>query len=145
LTWFFRGPLTWWARLNVFDGQVSDKVSHKVAKLIQQDNEQRDRLTSGIYLGDDPKGGARRIDDAFKMVKKAENVEKKIKAAVRAKTLPKKRLRFLVDEALEKNVITKEEFEVLSMAVTMRLDAVQVDDFSQEEYLARNGAVGAKP
>ena len=144
LTWFFRGPLAWWARMNTFDSQISDKISHKVAKLIQQDTEQRDRLTEGIYLHPHPEDGARRIDNAFKMVKKAEDVERKIKKAIRAKTLPKKRIRFLVDEALEKNVITKDEYEALSQAVEMRLDAIQVDDFSQAEYLARKGSPGAK-
>ena len=79
------------------------------------------------------------------MVKKAEAIERKIKKAVKAKKLPKKRVRFLVDEALTQGIITKEESDTLSKAVEMRLDAIQVDDFSQEEYLARNGAVGAKP
>jgi acyl-CoA dehydrogenase len=47
----------------------------------------------------------------------------------------------LIDLALEKNVITKEEFEILSKAQEMRNDAIQVDSFTQEQYLARNGEV----
>lgn len=139
LTWFFKGPITWWTRFNALDGQTSDKVSHQVAKLIQQDTEQRERLTDGIYLSDNPEDPLTRLDQTFKMVKKAEDIGRKVKKAVRAKTLPKKRVSALIDMALEKNVITKEEHEVLKKAEEMRNDAIQVDAFSQEDYLARKG------
>ncbi|MCJ8276463.1 MAG: DUF1974 domain-containing protein, partial [Bdellovibrionales bacterium] len=139
LTWFMKGPVFWWTRFNAVGSGVDDKNSHKVAKLIQEDTEQRDRLTEGVYIGESINDPAFRLDQAFKMVKKAEGIEKKIKKAVRAKTLPKKRVNQLIDEALEKNVITKEEYETLSKATEMRNDAIQVDDFSQEQYLGRKG------
>lgn len=139
LTWFFRGPVNWWARFNSLDGQVSDKLSHKVADLIQQDSEQRERLTQGIYLPSDPNDPLARLDQAFKMVKKAEDIERKIRRAVRAKTLPKKRVSELLDLAVEKSVITKEEFAIIKKAEEMRNDAIQVDSFTQERYLARKG------
>ena len=144
LSWFFAGPLAWWGRINRLDKQVSDKTSHKVAQLIQEDSEQRDRLTAGIFLHSDPNDPARKIDDAFKMVKKAQGVERKIKKAIRSKQLPKKRVRFLMDDALKANIISQEEYDSLHKAVELRLDAIQVDDFSQKEYIERKGAVGAK-
>ena len=45
LSWFFRGPVNWWMRLNSLDTPLSDSLSHKLAHLIQQDGEQRDRLS----------------------------------------------------------------------------------------------------
>lgn len=139
LSWLFNGPFAWWTRFNSLDGEVSDKLSHELAHLIQQDTEQRDRLTQGIYLSDDPEEPLTRLDNAFKMVKKAETIERKIRKAVKDKTLPKKRASFLLDEALQKNVITQEEFDTIKKAEEMRNDAIQVDSFTQEEYLNRKG------
>jgi acyl-CoA dehydrogenase len=139
LTWFFKGPITWWTRLNALDGEVSDKVSHQVAQLIQQDSEQRDRLTDGIYMPTDPSEALAKLDQTFKMVKKAEGIERKIRKAVKAKTLPKGRVPQLLDQALEKQVITQEEFNTIKKAEEMRNDAIQVDSFTQERYLARKG------
>ncbi len=141
LSWFFRGPVSWWTRFNSLDGETSDYLSHQVSKLIQQDTEQRDRLTQGIFISKDPKDALTRIDNTFKMVKQAESIEKKIRNAVKAKTLPKKRVAQLIDLALEKSVITKEEFETLKKAQEMRDDSIQVDSFTQEQYLARKGEV----
>ncbi len=139
LSWFFNGPVAWWTRFNSLDGETSDKVSHQVAQLIQEDTEQRERLTEGIYLSDDPTDPLARLDQTFKMVKKAEAIERKIKKAIRAKTLPKKRIPHVLDEALAKSVITQDEFATLKKAEEMRYDSIQVDSFTQDEYINRKG------
>ena len=136
LSWFLRGPVNWWMRLNSLDSPLSDSLSHKLAHLIQQDSEQRDRLTKGIYISDDPCDGLNRLDQTFKVVKKAEAVERKIRKARRSRILPKKRVMHIMDMALEKSVITKEEYELIKKAEEMRNDAIQVDSFTQEDYLA---------
>ena len=138
-SWFLRGPVNWWMGLNSLDTPPSDSLSHKLSHLIQQDGDQRDRLTKGMYISDDPEDGLNRMDQAFKMVKKAEAIEKKIRKAKRAKILPKKPVAHTMDLALEKSVITKEEYELIKKAEEMRNDAIQVDSFSQEDYLARKG------
>ena len=138
-SWFFRGPVTWWTRMNALIGPVPDSLSHKLAHLIQQDTEQRDRLTKGIYLPDDPNDAVARLDQTFKMVKKAETVERKIRKAIRSKVLPKKRVFKVMDLALEKGLITKQEYDVLEKAEKMRNDSIQVDSFTQERYMARKG------
>ncbi len=137
LSWFFRGPVNWWMRLNSLDTPLSDSLSHKLAHLIQQDGEQRDRLTKGIYISEDPQDGLNRMDQAFKMVKKAEAIERKIRKARRSKILPKKRVMHIMDLALEKSVITKEEYDLIKKAEQMRNDAIQVDSFTQDDYLTR--------
>ena len=139
LSWFIKGPIRWWSRFNSLGDGGSDDLSHKVAKLIQQDTEQRDRLTEGIFMSKEESDPLRILDDSFKMVKKSEAIEKKIKKAVRAKVLPKKRVNQLLDLALEKKVISSEEFADIKKAEEMRYNAVQVDDFSQEEYVNRKG------
>lgn len=141
LSWFFNGPVAWWARVNSMDGGPNDKLSYKVSRLIQEDTEQRDRLTEGIYLSDDPNDALTRLDQAFKMVKKAEGIERKIKQAIKAKVLPRKRVAQLIDEALAKSVITQEEYDTIKKAQEMRNDAVQVDSFTQEEYVNHTGKI----
>lgn len=143
LTWFFRGPLSWWVRINTLSTGVSDRVSHQVADLIQQDTEQRDRLTQGIYLPVHEKEAITRLDNAFKAVKKAEDIDRKVRKAVRAKTIPKIKGDKLYDEALKANVITQQEFDQIKKASALSWDAIQVDDFSQQEYVNHTGGVGA--
>ena len=63
-----------------------------------------------------------------------EAVEKKIRKAVKSRKLNKKS-KTLLDDALKANLITQEEFHLIAEAERLRLDAVQVDDYSPEEYL----------
>ncbi|MCC6137143.1 MAG: DUF1974 domain-containing protein [Bdellovibrionaceae bacterium] len=142
LTWFFRGPLSWWVRLNAISTGVHDDLSHTVSELIQQDSEQRDRLTEGVYLPKNEKEAITRLDNAFKAVKKAEEIERKVRKAVRAKTIPKIKGDKVYDEALKANVITQAEFNQIKVASELRWDAIQVDDFSQQEYVNHTGGIG---
>lgn len=141
LTWFFRGPLSWWARLNAFKSSVLDDRSHLVAQMIQEDSEQRERMTSGIYFPKNQNEGLAILDTAFKAVKQAEQIEKKVRQAVRDKQLPKIKSDKIYDEALSKNVITRAEYDQLKKAAELRWNAIQVDDFSQKEYLERRGGL----
>jgi acyl-CoA dehydrogenase len=68
------------------------------------------------------------------VVKKAEDVDRKVRRAVRRRELPKMRGQKLIAEALAKGVISSTEADLLQKAEELRWDAIQVDDFSQEEY-----------
>ncbi len=135
LGWLFRGPVRWWSHLNSLGDEADDTVTQQVARLIQQDSEQRARLAEGIYMPQEPDQALRRLEIAFKAVKAAEKTEKKIRKALKEKKLPKVKGMKLVEEALKASVITQEEAVNLKKAEELRLDAIAVDDFSQEEYL----------
>ena len=135
LSWFFKGPIRMWSNLNALAGEQNDKHTHKIASLILTDSEQRLRHTEGIYMPNNTTEQLGRLEATFKIVKRAEAAEKKIKKAVHTKILPKTKGPAGLQAALDKNVITKAEFDDLTMAEEMRLQAIQVDDFSQEEYL----------
>lgn len=134
MKWLFKGPIRFWSGLNALSRSVEDSVSTQIAVAMQEDTEQRNRHTAGIFVSDNANDNLGRIDQAFKAVKAAESIEKKIKKAIRAKQLPKKRIPQVMDEAKEKAIITSEEYKMLQRAEELRLDAVQVDDFSPEEY-----------
>lgn len=140
LGWIFAGPVRWWSKLNALVEAPSDRLVHKVADSMLNSSEVRDRLTNGIYLPTDPQEALGRLEKAYEVVKQAEGIEKKVKKAIKSKVLPKKRVRDLLDLALEKGVITQHEQELLAQAEALRYDAIQVDEFTEEEY-----APGHKP
>jgi len=135
LTWFFSGPLRMWADLNALAGEANDQHTHKIASLILTDSEQRRRHTEGIYIPNNTVEHLGLLEETFRVVKRAEEVEKKVRNAVKAKTLAKAKGRALYDSALAGNVVTSDEHAVLLRAEELRSAAIQVDDFSQEEYL----------
>lgn len=134
LYWFFKGPLRWWSRLNFLGLAPTDRLTHRVASSLMENPEQRDRLTDGMYIPKDPKEAMARLDLAYKTIKEAEGVERKVRKAVKAKTL-KRKSKTLFEDALNAKVITQPEFNLIQHAESLRYDAIQVDDFTQEEYL----------
>lgn len=139
LAWFFTRPLRWWSRLNFLTQGPDDRLSHQLAVLIQKDGDQRDRLTEGMYIPKETTEALGRLEAAFSAIHRAEGVEKKMRQAVKNKQLPRKKgMVALLDEALAKGVIDQRESELVREAERLRLDYIQVDDFSEGEY------VGAK-
>jgi acyl-CoA dehydrogenase len=138
LTWFFRGVVGSWSRINRFSADPSDSLSHDLATLIQTPGSQRDRICHGVYIPKDAsKEHIARLEKTLLAVKAAEDTDRKVKKAVRAKLLPKMKGAALYEEALKKNVITQVEFNVLAESEKLRWDAIQVDEFTLEEYKNR--------
>ncbi|MGE3262878.1 MAG: acyl-CoA dehydrogenase [Bacteriovoracia bacterium] len=139
LTWFFRGVLGTWSMLNRFTAGPNDKLTHRVAVLAQTPGEQRTRFFSeGNYLPkDSSKDQIALLEEAFRASKAAEATERKVKKAVRAKQLPKIKGAKLYEEALAKNVINKAEFDMLEHSEKLRWRAIQVDEFTLEQYKNR--------
>jgi acyl-CoA dehydrogenase len=135
LTWFFAGPLRIWSNLNALAGEANDKHTHKIASLILTDSEQRLRHTEGIYMPPNEIEQLGLLEEAFRVVKRAEEIDRRVRSAVKAKSIPKMKGKALYDTARDKGVITADEHKVLMRSESLRTAAIQVDDFSQEEYL----------
>jgi len=134
LSWLFHGPIALWSRMNRIGTMPSDKLGHKVAQAMQQRSEQRDRLTDGIYLPEDNDQALGRYEHALELLEQAAPVYKKIHVATKKKELPKTQPRFVIDQALEKEIITEEEAQLIRKAEDARVDVVQVDEFTLDEY-----------
>ncbi len=145
LGWIFKGPIRFWANLNTLAGPPSDEQGHKICELMMTDSEQRDRITAGIYLPKSPLEAVGRVEHAFKIIKKAEASDHKMRVAVKEKRLPKVKGQKLIDEALAKGVISQEEKLNLQKAEEARWDAIQVDDYSQSEYHSREAGSSPRP
>ena len=134
LSWMFRGPIRWWSNLNSLAGEDNDKHTHKIATLMMSDTEQRDRLTEGIYIPTGMNEALGRLEETFRVTKRAEHADEKMRKAVHQKLIPKVRGAELIKVALEKGIITAEEKSDLIRSEELRNDAIQVDDFSDAEY-----------
>jgi acyl-CoA dehydrogenase len=135
LSWFFRGPVAFWSRMNRIGRKPSDILGHKVAQAMQTRGEQRDRITSGIYLPSDSDEALGRYEDAMKQLEEAFPLYKKLYKATKARTIRKGHTLSQLEPAVEKGVLTKEEAEVVRKAEKARYDSILVDEFTQDEYL----------
>lgn len=135
LSWLFNGLLAEWSHINSLGDEAPDEIGHQIADLIQRDSEQRNRMTEGIFYPTREGEQLKRLEVAFKTIKSSEAAEKKIVRAIRDKKLPKNKIPALMDEAHRKGIISDTEVANLKKSQELRLDAVTVDDFSQEEYV----------
>lgn len=136
LGWLFRGPLAFWSRINSIGSAPRDVDGQRIARILQTPGAQRDRLTEGLYLPKDAEQAMGRLERAFLACVAADQVMAKIKKGIRAKKLPRQKPMTLLEEAVAADVITTEDVAIVQRAEELREDAIQVDSFSEEEYLA---------
>ena len=135
LTWFLRGPLSLWGRLNPLGHGPHDALGGRAARTILAPGTQRDRLTAGIPTGDDPTRGLGRLEHTLQLCTAAAPVLQKIKDAVRQKTLPKAPPDQLLAEAQAQGVISADDAQRVREAEQARRAAIEVDSFTLDEYL----------
>ncbi len=119
----------------------SDKLDHQVVQAMISDNELRDRLTKNIYVGDQsqPVG---RVEHAFKQVLAAVPVAKKLRKAIKQNTIEaSESLEQLVEAAVAAKVIDEAEGALYLEAETLRLDAIQVDEYSKDYIKGKKNKV----
>ncbi|TNF98340.1 MAG: acyl-CoA dehydrogenase, partial [Gammaproteobacteria bacterium] len=116
-----------------------DQLLHDTATLLLSPSNSRDRLTEGIFISRDVSEQTGRLEEALIKVITAQEVEKKMKQAIRDGKLPKlKNADRMLDAAAESNLFDDREIQLLRAARIARLDAIQVDDLSPELDLERN-------
>ncbi len=135
LSWVFRLAGVW-GRLNPIGTYPPDKLGHQVAVAMQKFGEQRDHITDGLYLSKDPTDAVGRYEYTMELIHNADDIYRTLHRAVRKKELPKTKVIDMLEEAVSMNIITKEEAEKVKLAEIARNDAIQVDDFGLEEYMA---------
>ncbi len=134
--WFFRGPVRLWSHFNSLGDEPSDHLTHQIARLIQENDAVRERMTEGIFVPTREGEALHRLEQAFKVIKAAERIQKKMREAVKKGVLARAKGAALVEAAMKAGVITREEAEDLKRSEQMGFDAITVDDFSQEEFLS---------
>jgi len=125
-------------RINPFGKMPSDNLGSLVAQSLQRPGEQRDRLTKGMYTSSDPEDALGRFDTAFTAIFDSLGISKRLNKAISKGDIVKATPEVMIAEAVAKGLLTQQEADQLLRAEVLRKDAVQVDDFSQEEYLRRS-------
>ena len=69
--WFFKGPVRWWSRLNFVGLAPTDRLTHRVSTALLYNDEQRERLTKGMYIPTDPTEAIGRLERAYKTIRQA--------------------------------------------------------------------------
>jgi acyl-CoA dehydrogenase len=116
--------------------EPSDRLGHKVARLLIEPSETRDRLTAGMYLPKSESDIIGAIEHALEATIAAEAIETRIRGAQRAKTIAGRTHDELVEAAVEGGVITRQEQAQLVRAARLRDHVVRVDDFAPDFGLA---------
>ena len=140
--WFFTGPVYLWSRWNGMGSPPSDALSHQMVRSLLKPGSLRDHLTQGIYkppLKSKDREPLARLENAFQEVYKAADLQSKLRKALRSGVLGKnitKKSPFAdqLRVARETGVLREDEIRLLKQAGESRWDAIQVDDFSPEEY-----------
>jgi len=112
-------------------GEPSDRLGHKVAGMILESSEARDRLTSGIFISSNQDEAIARIDNALELVVNAEPVEKKLAAALRSGVLDRGEIEQQLEQAIGKEIIDASEAALYRKAAVARREVITVDDFPQ--------------
>lgn len=127
-------PFATWARFNRLSGVADDNLSHKIAKDLIKNGKLRDSLTQDIFVPHSEEEALGKLERAMKLQEETAPIVNKIKSAIKDKTLPQDRIENLLDLAAQKNVISFEQMHLVKNANDAALDAVQVDDYTLEEY-----------
>ena len=128
---FFTTPFL---RINPIGTMPTDAMSAAAARTIQSHNTQFKRLAENVYLPAEGTPGMGRLLRAFRLVTEAEPILAKIHTAQKDKRLPRGSAEELAAEAAYKGVITREEANQVAAALAARLDAIEVDVFTPEQY-----------
>jgi len=122
----------------------NDELNDRVARLPCEPSPARDALIEGLFVPDAHDDPLFVIADALNKVVAAAAPEKKLRAAQRAGDLPNEAVPDL-DLALEKNIISEDEAEVVRSAREARNRVIAVDEFAADAPETRPGAAGAPP
>lgn len=113
----------------------SDKLDHKLAKLLQLPSATRTRLGRGMYLTPSEHNPAGQLEQALQDVMAAEVIHERI-CQKQKKHLSFTRLDALAQRALKEGWIDESEAKVLTRAEASRLKAINVDEFAPEALAA---------
>ena len=128
-------PMAWLMRALVMPAgrpyaPPGDKLGHKVASLLLQPSDARDRLTRYAFTSQDPQDPVGRMEHAMKQTLAAEPVEEKLQAGLKKRLTPANYLT-LVDDAARKAVLSADEAKLLRDTHMVVRDAIDVDEFGQ--------------
>ncbi len=130
-----------WLRLNPLTQAPSDEDSRRAALCVQAYNEQYRRLSYAVFRPADDQRALGRLLKAFELVTKAQPAMDRIVQAQKTHKLQRHLAgEALVDEAERASVVNATEAEILKNAAIAQTAAIQVDEFTPEQYFLDSSA-----
>lgn len=111
----------------------SDRLQHQVAQLLLSPNATRARLTDGTYVTADGSNMMSFLEDALEKAIASEPIEKIVRTAFQDKLVTGENIVEQAESALDKKIITRDQYELLLQSEESRAKVLAVDDFSPEE------------
>jgi len=109
-----------------------DSRNHECAKIALEPGAARDRLTAGMYVPKSEADVTGKLEAAFLATIACEPVDEKLRKAVKKGKLVPQPGKDLGSLALEKDLITGEEYLQWSRKEALRKHVIKVDDFPQD-------------
>ncbi len=107
----------------------SDELSHRIARLILEPGEVRERLTAGIYVPTDDSEPLAQLEQALFCAISCESIEARLRAATKEGQLTAKG-DGRIAQAVALNLISAEEAALLDKMKILRRRVIMVDDFT---------------
>ena len=111
-----------------------DRLGHKAASLILNPNETRARLTDGIDKTVSEHHFIAKMNETLIKVIDAEPLERRILKAIKSGELDAITPSDCLDQALEKEIISKSEFNKLTVVRAEVMEVISVDDFAFDAF-----------
>lgn len=110
----------------------SDKLGNRITELLINPSSARDRLTGGVYRGKDYEGVGI-MDATMRLAIQAEPLEKRIRHAQKEGVLPDDMRVDIIELAVERDVIDRDDANLLRELYRKTLRIISVDDFLPDE------------
>ena len=108
----------------------SDQLGHRVAQLIQQPGEARDRLSAGLYFELDRNDPVGLAEMCLRKVIAAEPIEQKLRKSLRRNIAPHD-FESAIAEGLAQGIVNDIEARTLREAMELTTLVIQVDEFGE--------------
>lgn len=114
----------------------SDTLGHDVAMSVRVPSETRDRITRFTYLSSNPNNPITFLEDTFRKVAGTEPIYRKIYEGIRSGIFSRVQVNHsLIDEAEQKNVLTRVESQIIRDTEERVERVIAVDSFSPDGEL----------
>ncbi|WP_035245738.1 acyl-CoA dehydrogenase [Desulfogranum mediterraneum] len=107
-----------------------DQLGKEVAGVILSASAARDRLTSEVFLPQDPDEPLHRLDHFLKLEQQSQGAEERLHQAVRSNSFSARDRLGRIQEAGERQLLPPEEIELLLSKESCRQEIIAVDDFA---------------
>jgi len=135
LGWLMRYPGRFLLRINPLSTGPGDNMDRAVAASIQKPGEQYKRVAlAGLGTPHDDEPGMGRLLYAWRLVSEAQEPTFKVRKALHKKQIKAAGLVEALDPAIDAGIVSKDEADMIRAAEKARLDAIQVDVFSDDAY-----------